>query len=340
VSAVPSTVLATRSMSSTFDVGRTVQGWNLNFSGQKGHSVEEFLQRINERNNLACLPEQDLLNAITETLTGVALQWFRRKKHEFATWNQFCEAARAQFGVHRRYQSRIIREAENRTQGSSEPAYEYIFKLLTILGRLAEPWPKKRQVQLLYDNLRPDIRKNVPLHKVVDVESLIRLAEEAEFQVMDEMSFREPPPPEKCLFVDTAYSAPKPMGNAKVIVAAVNPPKSEEKAGRSDDPQISELLEEVRRMKKTSAELEKDTSEEEKLVERVKRKEPIPPDGDEGGRKNRGRSPINRKPRVQKTENAGESPGPLGKYTGYGCGCPGWIRSACPACSVKGKGAQ
>ena len=35
------------------------------------------------------------------------------------------------------------------------------------------------------------------------------------------------------------------MGNVKVVVDAVNPPKREKKAGRSDDLQISELLEEV-----------------------------------------------------------------------------------------------
>ena len=318
-------------MSSTFDVGRTVQGWNLNFSGQKGYSVEEFLQRVNERNNLACLPEQDLLNAMSEMLTGVALQWFRRSRHKLATWKQFCEAARSQFGVHRRYQSRIIREAENRTQGSTEPAYEYIYKLLTILSRLEEPWSEDRQVQLLYDNLRPDVRKNVPLHKVTNVDSLITLAEEAEFQADDERSFREPPPPEKCLFVDTAYSAPKPMGNAKVVVAPMNQQKKEEKAGRSDSQQLGEILEDMKQFMKSCVELKKDSG---------RKEEPRSPDGDEDDRRNRSRSPINRKPRVQKTKNAGETPGPLGKYFCYGCGWPGWIRSACPACSVKGKGAQ
>lgn len=52
----------------------------------------------------------------------------------------------------------------------------------------------------------------MPLNIVTNVDSLITLAKEAEFQADEET------------FVDTAYSSTKPMDNAKVIVTAVNPP--------------------------------------------------------------------------------------------------------------------
>lgn len=73
-SAAPTTSLTTRTLSNTFNVGKTIRGWHLKFPGQEEHSVEEYRQRIGERNNLARSPEQDLLNAMREMLTGMALQ--------------------------------------------------------------------------------------------------------------------------------------------------------------------------------------------------------------------------------------------------------------------------
>lgn len=340
----------TRSFSSTFDVGRTLRSWQLKFSGKRGYSVEEFLQRIEECNRLYNVPEPDLLNGMSEMLTEVALQWYRQFKDSITTWAQFCEAARAQFGVDRRFQSRIIREAERRTQGKYEPSHEFIFKLNTILNRLEEPWPEHRKVQLIFDNLQPAIRRYVPFDKATTIQNLIKLAAEAEMLVDEENSFREPPPSNKSLFYDTAYTPPATgtPEKTKWQIAAVTAPKISQ--SQINQQKEDALTAKIAKMEKEWQEIltkltaragAENSSEKHTTKPTEKRDEPKerPRAEPSEEKKVHGKKYTPKKPRAPKIENADKDPGPLPKYTCYGCGWPGWMKSACPACSGKEQGA-
>uniref|UniRef100_A0ABD2WZD8 Uncharacterized protein n=1 Tax=Trichogramma kaykai TaxID=54128 RepID=A0ABD2WZD8_9HYME len=71
-----------RTTSSQLDIGRIVRNWNLKYSGEPGSSIEEFLERVHECRRLTQLTDDDLLNAMSELLTGSARLWARQTQHE------------------------------------------------------------------------------------------------------------------------------------------------------------------------------------------------------------------------------------------------------------------
>ena len=103
------------------DVGRTVRQWNLQFTGEKGSSIEEFIERVNECRSLAHIADEDLLNAMSELTSGVARHWCRQARKNWRLWEDFCTAARRCYGVDKRFQQRLVGEAQARTQGREEP---------------------------------------------------------------------------------------------------------------------------------------------------------------------------------------------------------------------------
>ncbi|CAB0039127.1 unnamed protein product [Trichogramma brassicae] len=169
-----------RTVSSQLDIGRIVRGWNLKYSGEPGDSIEEFLERVRECRRLTQLTDNDLLNAMSELLTGSARLWARQTQQEWTSWQHFCNEARACFGVDRRFQQALIKEAQRRTQGDLEPVRSYIFALLTIMSKFEDQWPVEMQLDLLHTNMRPDLQMQVRRSSVTTVGQLLELAREAE----------------------------------------------------------------------------------------------------------------------------------------------------------------
>ena len=125
-----------RALVASGDVGRRVCQWKVRFAGEKGKSIEEFIQRVEECRRLAHISNADLLNVLSELLSGVALHWCRHSRADWNTWADFRLAARRCYGVEQNFLQRLIAEAQARKQGRREPARDYIFCLLTIFSRL------------------------------------------------------------------------------------------------------------------------------------------------------------------------------------------------------------
>ena len=53
------------------DVGRTVRQWKLQFTGEKGSSIEQFIERVNECRSVARIADEDLINPMSELTSGV-----------------------------------------------------------------------------------------------------------------------------------------------------------------------------------------------------------------------------------------------------------------------------
>ena len=161
------------------DVGRTLRQWKLQFTGEIGSSIEEFIERINECRSLVRIAGEDLLNAISELTFGVARHWCRQARKNWRTWEDFCTAARRCYGVDKRFQQRLVGEAQAYTQGREEPVRDYIICLLTILRKFEELWDDERQLKHIY-----------------------RIKEA-------ERSYKHPPAPDDNLLPEVAYKGPK-----------------------------------------------------------------------------------------------------------------------------------
>uniref|UniRef100_A0ABD2VSA8 CCHC-type domain-containing protein n=1 Tax=Trichogramma kaykai TaxID=54128 RepID=A0ABD2VSA8_9HYME len=318
-----------RTTSSQLDIGRIVRNWNVKYSGEPGSSIEEFLERVHECRRLTQLTDNDLLNAMSELLTGSARLWARQTQHEWTSWQEFCSAARACFGVDRKFQQALIKEAQRRTQGDLEPVRSYIFALLTIMSKFEDQWPLEMQLDLLHTNMRPDLQMQVRRSSITSVGQLLERAREAEGIELARRVYQKPPPKETCVMPaewredtkatsfnsSTAYTSP-------VHVSAI---ESCEKS-----PNLQSILE------KLSEELKTLSTKVAKIdAEQAARKSSMN-NRQSSGKHNNGSQ--ERKPKSDK--NKDKTPGPTQKYSCWKCSWPGYTKKTCPECAGNENGSQ
>ena len=77
-----------------------------------------------------------MLSSLSELFTGTAATWYRNKKEKWATWQGFLTAVRRWYGTTKRYQQRLIAEANNRTQGEDQTMRDYITCLIAIVPKV------------------------------------------------------------------------------------------------------------------------------------------------------------------------------------------------------------
>ncbi|KAL7306219.1 hypothetical protein TKK_0001659 [Trichogramma kaykai] len=217
-----------RTTSSQLEIGRIVRNWNLKYSGEPGSSIEEFLERVHECRRLTQLTDNDLLNAMSELLTGSARLWARQTQHEWTSWQEFCSAARACFGVDRKFQQVLIKEAQRRIQGDLEPVRSYIFALLTIMSKFEDQWPLEMQLDLLHTNMRPDLQMQVRRSSITSIGQLLERAREAEGIELARRVYQKPPPKETCVMPELASpNKDENLLDEATCVEPSNPPHAE-----------------------------------------------------------------------------------------------------------------
>ena len=328
-----------------YDVGKTVRAWKVRFSGSKESCIEEFLQRVEECRRLAYISDEDLLNAMTELMTGPALCWCRQLRSSWRTWNDFYEAARRNYGVDRDVQIRLLAEAQARRQGKSEPVRDYIFIVLTILSKMQEQMPVEAQLNMIHRNMLPELRKQVPRERVRNIDDLVTLAREAEQLLNEERNYVPPPTPEQSLLPNLAYKEPeqekketKKVGPARQVnLATVCEEKSNLEAS------IAALLDE--KLKNTLSQFSKtDPPKSNSNSSNQSRKKDQPSGQKQSSRPKNNSTPrdnaSNATPRARRApksdHNKGKSRGPIdGDVYCYKCSWPGYISITCPSALLR-----
>ena len=126
------------------------------------------------------ITDEHLLNAMTELTSCVACHWYRQERQKWQSWQDFCEDARRCYGVDKRFQRQLRKEAESRTEGRDVPVRDYIVCLRFILSNFHRPWTEERQLELLYDKMLARLQFKVRREGVASNNKLIELAREAE----------------------------------------------------------------------------------------------------------------------------------------------------------------
>ncbi|CAB0029760.1 unnamed protein product [Trichogramma brassicae] len=311
-----------RTVSSQLDIGRIVRGWNLKYSGEPGDSIEEFLERVRECRRLTQLTDNDLLNAMSELLTGSARLWARQTQQEWTSWQHFCNEARACFGVDRRFQQALIKEAQRRTQGDLEPVRSYIFALLTIMSKFEDQWPVEMQLDLLHTNMRPDLQMQVRRSSVTTVGQLLELAREAEGIELARRVYQRPPPKEHSVMPELACPT---EWREDTRAMSFN-----SKTAHTSPVQVS-AIESCEKSPNLQSILEKLSEELKILSTRVAKI-----DAEQTARKSsRNNGSQERKPKSDK--NKDKTPGPTQKYSCWKCSWPGYTKKNMPRVCGKRK---
>ncbi|XP_011859224.1 PREDICTED: uncharacterized protein LOC105556732 [Vollenhovia emeryi] len=182
--------------------------WNLKFSGARGEDAETFLLRIEEGCDLVPVSDEDILRCLPFFLTGIALHWFRGRRDRLTTWNAFTDAWRTRFGDPD-FQFALRDEIMRRTQGEQESVADYLTCLRAMFDRLSPPWSEAEHVSYAFRNMLPRLQIAVRRDEVEDLEALEYVAARVEGSHQMALRYRAPPTPEKSLFPDLAYRAPR-----------------------------------------------------------------------------------------------------------------------------------
>uniref|UniRef100_A0ABD2WB57 CCHC-type domain-containing protein n=1 Tax=Trichogramma kaykai TaxID=54128 RepID=A0ABD2WB57_9HYME len=318
-----------RTTSSQLDIGRIVRNCNLKYSGEPGSSIEEFLERVYECRRLTQLTDNDLLNSMSELLTGSARLWARQTQHEWTSWQEFCSAARACFGVDRKFQQALIKEAQRRTQADLEPVRSYIFALLTIMSKFEDQWPLEMQLDLLHTNMRPDLQMQVRRSSITSVGQFLERTREAEGIELARRVYQKPPPKETCLMPELACPAEwredKKAASFNSSTAHTSPVQVSAVESCKKSPNLQSILEKLsEELKILSAKVAKLDTEKTACI-----------NSSNGKHNNR---PQERKPKSDK--NKDKPAGPTPRFSCWKCSWPGYTKKTCPEYAGNESGGQ
>ena len=135
------------------DIGQIVRKWQIRFSGAKSQSIDVFLARLEDCRVLTNLSEEEVLSSLSELFTDTAATWYCNDKDNWNTWQDFL-TARRRYGTTKRYQQRLLTEANNRTQGADEALKDYITCLIAILRKISPPPSLEQQLDRLHRMVR------------------------------------------------------------------------------------------------------------------------------------------------------------------------------------------
>ena len=221
------------------DIGQIVRKWQIRFSGAKSQSIDVFLARLEDCRVLANLSEEEVLSSLSELFTDTAATLCLNEKDNWNTWQDFLTAARRWSGTTKKYQQRLLTEANNRTQGADEAVRDYITCLVAILRKVSPLPSLEQQLDQLHRNLRPQLQAMVRRTDFNSVEGLLELVQEAEQTLENAKTSRPPPLPAVTLLPEMTYK-PLPLTDTKKRHEA-RCQKEQSVGSRREIPQAREL---------------------------------------------------------------------------------------------------
>jgi len=96
-----------------------------------------------------------------------------------------------------------------RTQGEHESVADFLTCLRAMFHQLSPPWTESKQVSSAFRNLLPRLQQSIRRNEIEDLDALEDLATRVEASYQLSQRYRAPPTPEKSLFPDLAYHAPR-----------------------------------------------------------------------------------------------------------------------------------
>ncbi|CAN7940890.1 unnamed protein product, partial [Ixodes hexagonus] len=168
-------------------------------------SVADFLAELREYQAASGISEAELLSRILPVaLTGSAAAW-RRRQPPFLTMEEFSERFEAEF-LPPDYAARMLDELRARTQHRDESLVEFVRALQTLYDR-ADPRASdsdkvSRAIRQSHPQFHPYLRGRV----FRDLDELARVAHQIQADILAELSYRPPPPPEACLEPSCAWA--------------------------------------------------------------------------------------------------------------------------------------
>lgn len=197
----PATPHGTRSGRDCASICQSVRKWNLKFDGKR--DPVSFIKRLEELIDAYAVPEDEIVHALPELLTGLALLWYRNTKDLLIDYRAIREYFELQF-LPAGYVRNLDEEVRARTQGEHESFREFVITISTLIRRCGS-FSVQAKLDIVYKNMKPEYKIMVRHQECVTLADLISRTEVYESYVRDKESFRPPPSPALALVAETAY---------------------------------------------------------------------------------------------------------------------------------------
>lgn len=150
---------------------------NLNFNGLT--CPFEFLTRLEELKPLKNFDDTQCLLALPVLLSGIALKWYRGKKHEINSWSHFKVLFLERF-VAFGHNFDLEKKIRNLKQGKSETLMDFITEIVDLSSKLVHPLSEPVLLDIIKDNMLPEYAWHLVGRSVLTLNELSNLGREIE----------------------------------------------------------------------------------------------------------------------------------------------------------------
>lgn len=150
---------------------------NLNFNGLS--CPLEFLTRLEELKPLKNFDDAQSLLALPVLLSGIALKWYRGKKHEINSWSHFKVLFLERF-VPFGHNFDLEKKIRNLKQKKNETLTDFITEIIDLSSRLVHPLAETVLLDIIKDNMLPEYAWHLVGRSILTLNELSNLGREIE----------------------------------------------------------------------------------------------------------------------------------------------------------------
>ncbi|XP_066585653.1 transcriptional regulator ATRX homolog [Prorops nasuta] len=153
--------------------------WRISFSNEKQESADSFLARLERCRKGSGLGRRTIMSALSVVLTGEAEKWHHLIGQHCKKWKDFEKEFKSRFKT-KNARRKVKQQAKDRLQGDQETMVEFLENMQTIFSYMDPPLSEKRQLDIVYMNLKPWYRQRFLRSTFSSYRKLRKLGEELE----------------------------------------------------------------------------------------------------------------------------------------------------------------
>lgn len=157
-----------------------VPNWHLVFTGDgKGLSVIDFIKQVYYMARADRVSDEELVASAIHLFSGPARSWYMSVERSIETWEQLCGYLYTDF-TSQDGDFGLMKDLEQRHQGSGEPFVVYLAAMVNIFDQLVEPLSEAKKIDMVTRNMLPYLIERLALIDIIDLGHLSRTCKKIE----------------------------------------------------------------------------------------------------------------------------------------------------------------
>ena len=187
---------------------RALQGWKITFAGKPKEDLEEYLEQLLDFQDTIGLSKDELWRAMPCSLRKEARSWYRGVRADVHSWDDFVRRFRHRYAK-TLDRDEIWAELRAQTQGDGETITQYLARINIIIRRFKKKPSARRQLRVIYRNLRPVYRKYLREKTMYTLDDMDKYGRRLEKELEYDKRYVPPPPKDKCQIPQASFKSQK-----------------------------------------------------------------------------------------------------------------------------------